>query len=59
VTWHAEANMPGNYHTLCSLSLDDDLQESVEPQGGQKVTCVACRNAFMEAKRFKASDFDC
>lgn len=57
-SWHASANINANYHTLCGISLDDDLHEPIPAQRGQKIDCVHCKNVVIEASRFKMSDFD-
>lgn len=58
IVWHAAAEMPGAYQTLCCVSLIDDLFESVEPARGQKIKCIFCWQAWTEAKRFRKTDFD-
>jgi hypothetical protein len=58
LTWHAAAALTGNYHTLCGLSLDDDLTDPVAPERGQKITCHACKVTHSEASKFKLSDFE-
>lgn len=56
-TWHAAAALPGNYHTLCGLSLDDDEHEPKTAPRGQKIECAACFAVFTETRRFRVSDF--
>ncbi|CAM5570219.1 hypothetical protein [Eoetvoesiella caeni] len=46
ILFHAEAELPGNYHTLCGISLDDDLFEPIEPPIDQKVNCAIRASAF-------------
>lgn len=52
----AKADMPGNYHTLCGCSLDDDMFVEA-PTRLKKVTCEGCFAVWREAQLFKRSDF--
>lgn len=55
---HARANLPGDYHTLCGLSLSDDQLEEVPTEGVTKIECVICHAVWAEALRFRRSDFN-
>lgn len=57
VTWHARASMPANYHTLCSMSLDDVEFDPVTAPRGQRIDCKHCKAVFLQARRFRVSDF--
>lgn len=57
VVWHASAAMPGNLNTLCATSLNDDQYEQVLSPKGQRITCRHCHTVWLEARRFKQSDF--
>ena len=56
-TWHARAELPGNYHTVCGLSLDDDMQEAVRAPRGQKVDCTACHETWLTIRKIRAGIF--
>lgn len=58
VTWHADANSGANYHTLCGLSLDDDIASKVPAKRGQKINCEMCRQAWDAARLFRSKDFE-
>lgn len=56
ITWHATGSIAG-YHTLCGLSLNDDYDQ-IEPENSkQKITCKQCLETFLEARRFRITDF--
>ncbi len=57
VTYHASASLPGDYHTLCGLSLTDDIFEQAKAPYRVKVMCLRCRLVWEEAKRFRVCDF--
>lgn len=51
--WHVRCDMPANFHTLCSLGLDDGAMDEGgdftgarvlpdKPRRGQKCTCHQC-----------------
>ena len=53
----AEANMPGNYHTLCGVSLDDDQFEAAPIPESKRIDCNDCKAVWLAARAFKADDF--
>lgn len=58
VSWHAEGDPGANYHTLCGLSLDDDLFEKVPAATRQhKISCATCRTVFELAMTFRRAQF--
>jgi hypothetical protein len=56
VAWYIPSGLAG-YHTLCSVSLNDDCFASVEPGRGQKVNCPDCKAIWSAARLVKPSDF--
>lgn len=54
---HASASIPGDYHTLCGLSLTDDLFERVDIPRKSKITCQNCFCIWSESLRFRENDF--
>lgn len=69
--WHVRCDMPGNYHTLCCLGLDDGAQDEggdftgakiigAEPKRGQKCGCRQCLEVWSSviALGLRRSDFD-
>ena len=57
IVFHAKAAIPGDYPTLCGVSLNDSMFEEVEAKDTQKITCTHCWALFNAAKNFKVSDF--
>lgn len=45
------------YHTLCGISLNDDMFESFKPKAGAKINCVMCHAIWEESKRLCYDDF--
>lgn len=59
VIYH-EAGGTAGYHTLCGLSLDDDLFRAVEEDipRRQRITCRQCFSVWQEARSLRATDFE-
>jgi len=54
---HIGSNI-GNYVTLCGLDGDDPaIGQSTEKEGGEKITCEACRNIWNVCRNIKKLDF--
>lgn len=69
--WHVRCSMPGNYETLCCLSLDDGAQDQggdfvgakildETPKRGQKCNCRQCFEVWSSvvALRLRRSSFE-
>lgn len=54
---HANGSNNGTYATLCGLDGDDREQSMDEVRPGEKITCAACRAIWVEAKRYRKTDF--
>lgn len=61
IVWHAVvSDLFGSTDTLCGLSFAEgsDAHELVPAKRGQKIACRRCWNAWLQARRFKITDFD-
>lgn len=56
VVVHAAAGWAG-YHTLCGLSLNDDMAHEADMPSRGKINCASCWNVYTEARKLRASDF--
>ena len=56
VTLHASADPGGNYGTLCGLSTDDDLFQTVDTPERSRINCVHCHGVWTAARGFKGED---
>lgn len=59
LTIHAN-DASGSYFTLCGLDGDDPgTEQSVaDVPRGRKINCAACRNIWLVAKLYHATDFE-
>lgn len=57
ITIHASAELCGNYHTLCGLSLDDSEFTPHPIAVNARIECKSCYENWKEAKKFRASNF--